>query len=172
MDAEAYDPRTKNQLKDAILLYLYEPLKKSFDRKLKGIIQRNSTILNSPYDSFFYRGKLYVANINSVLPRKMNRLAPQLVDEMETYLKEEKELNSAELPYVTGFIIQVLNSSNYLQDYLRIFPESLHPPIEKLIASCGCQTTQLSPERVEQLKAQNAQPIAMIKQRLVLNLLE
>ena len=166
-----HDPRTKQQIKDLLYSYLYDPVERKYQQKLKSLIQRNSLALNKPEECFSYRGNIYSLELSRI-PRKVARLVPALHPEMDQYLADLKQLNEKELPYVLGFITQVLNASNDLQDYLRVLPESIHRPIEELIASCGCRTAQLPPETVEQLKARNAESIAMMKQRLVLNLLE
>lgn len=166
-----HDPRTKQQIKDLLYSYLYDPVERKYHQKLKSLIQRNSLALNKPEECFSYRGVIYFEELSRI-PRKVARLVPALHPEMDQYLADLKQLNEQELPFVLGFITQVLNASNDLQDYLRVLPESIHKPIEELIASCGCRTTQLPAETVEQLKARNAQSIALMKQRLVLNLLE
>jgi hypothetical protein len=103
--------------------------------------------------------------------RARNKLLPQLRPPMDEYLKDVQQLNTIELPFVLGFINQVLNASNSLQDYLRLLPESVHRPVLQMVASCPCHTTQLPDERVLQLVEKNVDSIALMKQRLVTNLL-
>ena len=64
-----------------------------------------------------------------------------------------------------------MNATSDLTDYLRVLPESVHQPLQKLMATCPCRTATLAPEKVEQLKAKNAVPIDLMKQRLMTNLL-
>lgn len=167
-----HDPRTKQQLKDILYNYLYEPVRKHYETVLNGIILQNCKLINSAYESFSYKGQLYVTDPMLKLPRKANRLAPALVPEMDKYLAEVKELNDKEVPFVLGFINQVLNSSNDLPDYLRVFPEAIHKPIQEVIATCGCRTTKLSAEEVQAMQLKNQASIELIKKRLVLNLLQ
>ena len=91
---------------------------------------------------------------------------------MDLYLKDLNTLNTHEIPYVLGFINQVLNASNDLPDYLRVLPASIHQPIQDMINSCGCRTTQLTEETVAHLQQSNQRSIELLKQRLMLNLLE
>lgn len=165
-----HDSRAKQQIKDMLYGYLYEPVEFKFNQRLKSLIDRNDILLNKQAECFSYKATLYAAD--GRLMRGAPRLAPELHAEMEEYLKDLRELNRVEIPFVLGFINQVLNSSNDLQDYLKILPESIHKPIQELIDSCGCRTTHLSPESVEEIKARNVQSIELMKQRLVLNLLE
>lgn len=170
MEAIQHDPTIKQKIKDVLYEFLYTPVQKQAQNKLDQIILQNCMALNSPHESFIYRGVVY-AKDTAKLPRKMNRLVPQLQTQMDTYLEEMKQLNEHELPYVLGFINQVLNSSNDLHDYLRVFPPSVHQPIQDLIASCPCRTVKLPQDKVEQLQQKNQLPIDLIKKRQVINLL-
>lgn len=169
-DQLQHDPRTKKQIKDTLYAYLYAPIQKQFKFRLDSLIMKNSVILGSSHNSFMYRGVLYSCDTGRVL-RKLNRLVPQLHAAMDEYLKELKQLNDKELPFVIGFINQVLNSSNDPHDYLRVFPSSIHRPIEDIIASCPCRTKNLTDFDVECLQKKNQSSIDMIKQRMVINLI-
>lgn len=165
-----HDPRTKQQIKDAIYGFLYEPILSQFQTRLDGIIVKNCVLLGNSEKSFIYKGVTYSTS-NTQLPLKMNRLQKQLFMDMEDYLKEIRQLNNYELPYVLGFIGQVLNSSNHPNDYLRILPSAIHRPVEKLIQTCPCRANKLTQEDVEALQNNNKVPINLIKQRMVNNLL-
>lgn len=170
MESLQHDPRIKQQIKDVLYEFLYEPVQKQAKTKLDTIIQQNCVALNSPHESFIYQGVVYSTN-NGKLPRKMNRLVPQLHPQMEDYLNDMKQLNEYELPYVLGFVNQVLNSSNDLHDYLRVLPASVHQPIQDLIATCPCRTIKLPQDKVETLQQKNELPIQLMKKRLLLNVL-
>jgi hypothetical protein len=165
-----HDPRTKKQIKDLLFAFLYEPVEKQFKHRLDTLIHRNTLISGVSHHSFTYKGNLY-NNDTAPVPRKLTRLVPQLVPDMEAYLADLKQLNDREIPYVVGFINQVLNASNDLHDYLRVFPQSLHQPIQKLIDSCPCRTKRLTDEEVQEMQMRNQQYIDLVKQRMVTNLL-
>jgi hypothetical protein len=150
---------------------LYAPVKEKYDRKLSALISRNAALLNSPYESFMFRNVVYKKTETTLVPRKLNNLHPSLRDEMIEYLKEVEVLNDTEVPHVLGYINQVLNASNDLHDYLRLFPEVLHRPIQRVIDSCACRTTQLTDEVVDALRLKNEASIQLVKQRMVLNLI-
>ena len=170
-DELQHDPRTKSQIKNALYEYLYTPVIKEFDARLDAIVTRNTTLGGYNHRSFIYRDVVYNREPTVMLPRKMNRLQPQLQPPMNDYLKDLKELNEQELPYVLGFIQAVLNSSNDLHDYLRILPSSVHKPIQGLIATCPCRTKKLSDEAVDALAEKNKAYIEMMRNRMVLNIL-
>lgn len=170
MDQLQHDPRTKQKLKDALYDFLYTPAQNQFKARLDTIIVRNAILSGYGHKSFTYKGERYSCDI-APPPRAWNRLLPQLRPQMDEYLADLKHLHQYEVPYVIGYINQVLNSSNALGDYLRLLPDCTHRPIEKLIASCPCQAKQLDQERIELIRKQNATPINLIKQRMVTNLL-
>ena len=166
-----HDPRIKQELKDLLYAYLYNPVKEKHGRKLGELITRNSALLNSPYESFMFRSVVYKKTEGTLVPRKVNNLHAALRDEMVAYLKEVEEINQREVPYVLGYINQVLNSSNDAHDYLRLFPDVLHRPIQRVIYSCACSTTKLTDEEVEAIRLKNEVSIQMVKKRMVLNLI-
>lgn len=165
-----HDPRTKQQIKDMLYAFLYGPIQKQFKKQLDAIIIKNAVLSQASHASFTYKGIVYSCDPGPP-PRKMTRLVPQLQPLMEDYLKELRQLNSQELPYVLGFITQVLNASNNLHDYLKVFPEAIHQPIDAYIASCPCRTKHLTDFDVDCMQKKNAATIVMIKQRMTTNLL-
>lgn len=165
-----HDPRTKQQIKDLLYTSLYDPVQKQFKARLDGIISKNSSLITSSHGSFIYKGEFYTNDPNKP-PMKMNRLVAQLRPQMDEYLKDLKQLNDYELPYVLGFINQVLNSSNSLQDYIRILPESMHQPLKQLIDTCPCRQHVLTEAKIKELHDKNQESINMIKQRMVRNLI-
>ena len=165
-----HDPMTKQQIKDALYEFLYTPLLKQFQSRLDTIIAKNSVLLGNAERSLTYKGVVYQSN-GASLPRNMNRLHKQMQPSMDDYVNDLKQLNSYEIPYVLGFISQVLNSSNNPQDYLLVLPPSVHPPVEQLIKTCPCRTKKLSLIDIQNLQIRNQLSINLMKQRQVLNLL-
>lgn len=165
-----HDAKTKSVIKDALYMFLYAPVIKQFKGRLETLIERNTIICGTDHKHFIYKGVLYNGD-TTVPPMKRTRLVAALRAPMDDYLRDLSELNDKELPYVLGFINQVLNSSNDLTDYMRVLPESIHYPLKKLMATCPCRATHLSEERVDLLKTKNQTPITLMKQRMVTNLL-
>lgn len=165
-----HDPRIKQQIKDMLYNTLYAPVQEQFRKRLEALIYRNTVLMGASHKSFVYKGVTYSCD-STPPPRRKTRLHPQLKDEIEEYDRDVKHLNDTELPYVLGFINQVLNSSNDLCDYLRILPESLHDSIRKLIATYPCRAQKLTEDTVHSLQERNEEVIRLIKERMVLNLL-
>lgn len=170
MEQLQYDPRTKQQLKDALYDFLYTPVQNQFKLRLDTIIIRNTLLAGNGHKSFHYKGVHYSCD-NEPNPRAWYRLLPQLRPQMDEYLRDLKELHEREMPFVVGYINKVLNASNEFGDYLQLLPESTHHPIEKLIATCHCHGQKLSPEQVQELRQQHQNCIDMMKARMVTNLL-
>lgn len=170
MDRLEHDPRTKQQVKDALYEFVYAPVQRQFKARLDAIIIKNTLMGGYGHRHFIYRGEVY--NIEETPPPvRKNRLQPALRVPMEEYLADVTELNQHELPYVLNFITQVLNSSCDLNDYMRVLPESVHYPLNQLASTCPCRSTTLAEDKVAHLMAKNQEPINMIKRRLVTNLL-
>ena len=165
-----HDPRIKQQIKEALYAFLYTPIEKQFEKRLSELIVKNTLLCGYSHKSFMYKNTLYNIDTNA-LPRKMNRLHINLQGPMNDYLKDLKTLNETEVPYVLGYINQVLNSSNDLCDYLRLLPEAVHGPIQHLIAPRPCKSQELPEEMVSVLQDKNTTSINMMKKRMVTNLL-
>jgi len=166
-----HDPRTKSNIKELLYHYLYDPIEKKLDEEIKALVIANAKALKSSQRGFVYRNHWYTTEPDKPAPRRKDRLIPALKSRMDEYLAEVTTLNTQELPYVMGFINQVLNSSDDLQDYFQVFPESLHEPLQTMIGSCPCRMTRLAPETAQEMRERNAHPIQLIQSRLVLNLL-
>lgn len=169
-DVHSHDPKIKKQIRDALWDMLYTPITNKLASKLQDIILRNTLINKYSHKSFTYKNEFY-SDDATLPPRKMNRLHPSLVSDMDDYLKEVQTLNQVEVPYVMGFINQGLNATNCFQDYLEIFPEPLHQKLYHFINTCTYQKSQLSHQEAKKLQTKNEKAISLIKQRMVLNLL-
>ena len=170
MEKIEHDPKTKSQIKDALYDFLYLPVQRQFKGRIDTLITRNTVMGGYSHKHFVYKGVLYSAEATPPALKK-NRLVPTLRTDMEEYLRDLHELNNTELPYVIGFINQILNASNDLTDYLRVLPESVHYPLNQLMATCPCRATSLNDEKVDAIKAKNKSSIDLMKQRLARNLL-
>lgn len=170
MTSLQYDPLTKQQIKDSLYDFLYTPVQKQFKTRLDTLIIRNTLICGYGHKSFVYKGKTYSCDTEAP-PRKWNKLASDLRPAMDQYLVDLKAINDQEIPFVLGYINKVLNSSNAISDYMQLFPDCVHAPLKKLAATCPCQSSALTEDKVTLLSMQNETPINLIKQRMVTNLL-
>lgn len=170
METVTHDPKTKQQIKEALYAYIYGPVERNFKARLETLIAQNTILGGFTHRHFVYKGHLYSAETTPP-PMKRNRLMAQLREPMDEYLQDLNELNDQELPYVLSFINQVLNSSNSMADYFKVFPESIHAPLEELQAACPCRIGVLSEEKAKQLREKNGKLVSILKNRLATNLL-
>ena len=163
------DPKAKLNIKNALDEALYAPVRKALQEQINKLIIKNTVAGKFTHKSFIYKNEIFNCD-TAPLPKLMNRLLPQFKPEMEAYLLEVEELNKKELPYVFGFINQVLNSSNEFHDYLRLFPNVIHDHIRRLISTGPCSNKRLTDEEVEEIKSKNYHAIQLIKQRIISNM--
>lgn len=167
----SYDPRMKREIRDHLYQYLYSAVERKFNARLKEIVIQNSRLKQSSADAFVYNNETFTAEPNTVRIRNVPLLDPRLHSVMDDFLAEREELNAREMPFVLGFINETLNASDDLQDYMRIFPENLHPPLKEIVNKCLCRQARLSEERVKEIQERNARPMELMRQRLVYNII-
>lgn len=168
--ARHYTSRIKMEIKDSIDLFLYKEVNKSQSKRLHTIAERNCVMQGCSHLSFSYKNMAFNADVTAP-PRRSNRLAPALKEEVEEFLEDQKRIFSLEKPKVFGFIDKVLNSTNELHDYLKVLPEVIHPAFENQVKTCSCQTKKLSQEQIDGLIHEGQPAIKLIKERMALNLL-
>lgn len=165
----AYDPRTKKRISQALHDALYQPINNELQRTLDSMIRRNSIACNNDQICFKYKGKLYTSDPSELIPRPANWLKQEFYTEMEEYLDERKTLDEDELPYVTGYITQVLNSSDSFKDYYSLFPEGIHYVLRQIQAECPCRRDTLDKNQIDRIRRQNVHPVNLLKKRVVIN---
>jgi len=166
-----YDPKTKQMVKDELYSYLYGPVQEHYQKRLETIIKKNSQRHGNQQKRLLFKTEVYELKDPGPVERPINPIHPELKPVMQEYVDDLTKLTKQELPYVLGFINQTLNASNSIKDYFKVFPESVHAPIQKLVDQCACKTEHLKPESVDKIKARNRIPIDLMKQRMVMNLL-
>lgn len=155
---------TKQLIKDTLHEFLFEPINASLKKQLEHLIYRNCVVSHYTHKSVAYKGVVYNVDTEAP-PRRWNRLAPEFRPIMDKMLQETAELVNYEVPYVMGYITQVLNSSEYVADYLALLPDCVHPAFRKLLKTLP--TPSVEPAK----KVFNQKAVDLIKQRMVTNLL-
>jgi len=166
-----YDPKTKMLIKDTLYEYLYTPVEEHFQKRLDALIQKNAQLYSNTQRRMLFGEDTYEASNAGAYVTPVNFTHPEIKPMMKDFVADRTKLNTKELPYVMGFINQVLNSSNSLKDYFKVFPESVHEPIQELVDKCSCRNETLNEQAIERLKQQNEIPIDLMKTRMVKNLL-
>ena len=154
----------KQITKDALHAFLFEPVNTSLKKQLEHVVYRNCVVCHYTHRSVTYKGVVYNFDTEAP-PRRWNRLTAELRPTMDKIIQETEELANYEVPYVMGYITQVLNSSEYFADYLALLPECVHPAFRKILHTIP--TPSLEPAK----KVFNQKAVDLIKQRMVMNLL-
>jgi hypothetical protein len=170
-----YDPKTKAHIKDALYEALYCKVNASYTKQVNALILKNSLLFQNKQMAFIHQGDVirHTDFVPSTAPRRslLNRLHESLESDYDALKDSRNHLNYQELPFVLGYINQVLNASNSFDDYLRLLPSALHTTLEKLKRECPCRTTELPQEFVDQMIKTNSSSIDLLKQRAMTNLL-
>lgn len=166
-----FDPHTKTMIRDKLYEHIYQPVREQFRKRLHTLITTNSAMHGNTQAWMRFRGEKFHTDNPGQQPRIMNTCHAKVLPSMKEYVEDLEKLNQEEVPHVLGFITAVLNSSNSLQDYLRVFPDCIHKPVEDLIRQCGCHNTSLKDARIDEIRTRNQTSIEVLKQRMVLNLL-
>ena len=164
------DPGFKYRIKSALIDFIYTPAFNNLQEKLEHLIVKNTLIGKYSQKSFTYKG-LYYGSGDVPKSLRANRLVPELVNEMNEYLAESKELKEKELPYVEGYINKVLNYSNSINVYKRLLPDYLHATIDHTASQVTHCQDNISDAEVEAIKEKHAYPLALIAKRMALNIL-
>jgi len=167
-------PTTKQQIKELLNDFIYAPVLKDQQRTLQAIAYKNTLQLKGVHNSFTYKGIFYTFDPSPPPPHfRRYRLSEELEPEMKKHLAEVKIIAKDEQAYVMGFITQMLNQSTEMEDYKRLLPDCLHPPLNLLtiVGPTNRKIFQISDEDVEILIQQNINAIGLVKQRLTMNLL-
>jgi hypothetical protein len=167
------DAVIKSELKVAIQLHLYAPFYERMEKTLNQLIMRNAVVQRYSHMSFTYKGVEYV-NDNIRPPLRRNRLHAEFFQEMDRYLADVYEVENVEQPLVMGFVTKVLNlCSDDLCDITKIFPESLHPALYRVLSTWHPAGNVTDPEAIKGWLAQPKQQedILRMKCRMATNLL-
>lgn len=164
------DPRTKQQIKQALEGAMYAPTERRNEKKLHNLIVENSTRAGYNHLSFSYKGEYYNMEITQ-LRYKTQRLVPELQSSMDEYLAEKKHIEYTEKPYIIGFFNKMLNTSNSVLDYYQLLPGCIHRPLAQLnLPPEYILPREMTDDQVEAFRLEHAKWILMLKKRMVLDL--
>jgi len=167
----------KNNIKLDMTEIIYSHIQKQFKDRLQSIYKANVVITKRNYPAFTYKGTYYTIYGTGLSPAKTRgfKLDESLHPIMDEWLIDTDKVTEEEMPYVQGYISQVLNSSKYLPDYLLFLPEVLHEPVIRRMEIYAKKDigkeTKLQPWVIAKILEDNKDTIALMKQRMVLNLI-
>lgn len=163
------DPRLKKNMKAWILQIMYVPYHDYCKRSIMVLVYRNQMIQGTQYEMFSFKGVTYGKVPAGVHVKP--KLHPELHPAMLALIEDSKNVHEKERPYVESYIAVALNSSDSAYDWIKLFPECFHAPLQTYIAGGLTDPPELSDERVVEILTKNQPHIDLMRQRMARNLL-
>lgn len=164
--------KLKALIKTEIERFLYGKADARHTRLLTELINENDLAINTIYHLCFrYKSKVYDL-VPGALRRVIPKLQPEFHERMDKLIADIDLIERSERPLAMGFVQKVLNTSDRPEDYLVLFPTSLHPAIATLLEQLPSAGSPLSMDQSAELAKANAKGLDMLKMRLVMNMLE
>lgn len=156
---------------DSLMFHLYEPVRRRHERQLEEMIVKNSLTQRSSVRAFRYKGMVYRSKEAPKGPIMSPALHPEFQPDMNFMRAEQEEIRDTEEPMVKGFITAMLNLSGNVDDYLLLFPESVHAPIKMLCLVSRTERKFHTAADVAPIHERYATCIQLMKQRMAANLI-
>lgn len=160
----------KQDILKNVFAFIYDKAQERSQNLLEAIITKNTALTGSGDLVLFYKGEHHSCRNVKRTVRKTNSLVPALKPFMEEWLIEREALKS-ESSLVTAFIAAGLNLSNNVSDYTRIFPDCLHSALHPFLSHKNSFEPILD-SNILAFQESNHRAIGMIKQRLMLNIID
>lgn len=148
--------------------FLFKPTQEAFDKELKQIAVTNALINKAPHIAFTYKNGLYCGG-HLPVPKPYFRLSSELRPRMDALLNEIMAIDSFEKPIVTGFVTACLNHSENYFDCFKLLPECVHDPIRSALRNLSGEPT-ISDQAIKEIMSKHPTAVALIKKRVLLNL--
>lgn len=163
-------PEIKQILLNEFSTFLYAKVEKQYENSISSIIKRNSLLLGKKNQSFTLRGEVFGSEVFTGLFANL-KLDDSLFLEADTVIKEKKDIDNLEKPYVLGYIRRVLNLTDDFANCYALLPEQLHPVLAKFHLQGVYLVTTYTPEFIREYFITHASEVLKIKTRLATNLL-
>lgn len=160
----------KQDILKNVFSFIYSKAEERSKNLLEAIITKNTAIIGSGDLFLFYKGEHHSCRNAKRTVRKTNPLVPALKPFMEEWLDGREALKS-ESSLVTSFLAAGLNLSNNVTDYPRIFPDCLHPALQPFLSHPN-HSEPVSDASIRAFQESNHRAISLIKQRLMLNVID
>lgn len=162
----------RSDLLEILQEHLYRNTKTYHFKLLSDLITKNSVLCFNARKSLSFGGNCYVIGGNQPHLRiSPNLLHHSLRGEMREYLTKV-EKSEQEIALVKGFFQKIMFLTNKEQDYCNLLPTVMHPAVRQLSPYLDKEEGHLSPEEVTAFLVENESYINLIKQRLILNLID
>lgn len=150
--------------------FIYAKPLEAIREGLVRVAQENCNMQSGTHPSFVYKDQFY--NPTATIPevRKL-RLLPKFRPVVDEINQEEIAIH-AEMKAIGAYIVKTLNMSRSVNDYFRLFPETLHDVLRQNTAQDrSFMLNRVTDEQVEQYKEENKHFFETIRNRLTINLI-
>ena len=108
--------------------------------------------------------------LNPLIKKRIRKELLKIIYNSKPYTKEIQ----SERVHISGYITNVLNSSNSLYDYLELIPKVIHKPINQilfLLQESENKKPTLSEKEIDEILNRHEDTIILLKKRLMINLI-
>lgn len=162
----------KHAIQTALMNYLYEPVRQRHRKQVEALIVKNCILTKTVVRAFRYKGDIYRSAQAPSGPLLAAKLHDDLAPELAQMIEEQQEIHAIEEPMVKGYITLVLNLSDQIDDFLLLFPQSVHRAILNLNLTSGFGPRVIPDEAAAApVLEKHARCIQLIKERMVSNLI-
>lgn len=151
-----------------IMEHIYGQHDSQQDKRMDAIIEKNSQLMGVDRKSMRFKGVSYVAQGYRAVafpPRLHALLEPTMLE----WLKDGAEVTNYEHPFVSSYVVRVLNLTTD-PDYLRqLLPTGVHSAFSHL--STPVELRSVPALVIRAVLEENSDAIDLISRRLVINLI-
>jgi hypothetical protein len=161
----------KLKVREALLDYIYSPVLKRNELRLKELIDENDALVGVQYFGFVYRNKFHTQSRYKRPPQNIPKLFSSLHARMDEILEEERFIEREERPLIAGYLQKWLNSSDDAETLFQRLPTALRRPFQQVLDTEGMQLSDVDMDAAAQELGIGERALDALKVRLMTNLI-
>ena len=161
----------KLKVREALLNFIYGPVLKRNELRLKELIDENDALAGVQYYGFVYRNKFHTQSRYAKPPQNIPRLFSSLHARMDEILEEERFIEREERPLIVGYLQKWLNSSDDAVVLFQRLPTALRYPFQELLIAEGTKLTDVDMDDAATEMGIGERSLDALKIRLMTNLI-
>ncbi|MBO6279778.1 MAG: hypothetical protein J6N20_20515 [Pseudomonas sp.] len=153
--------------------FVYGPFDDFYERELTEIVELNDAQLGGRTYRFRYMGEIFdQPNIRVTGKRpKVYPLFPEFHERLQKVLDEKRLIDDNERPFVMNYLTRVLTRAPDTVSAITALPCVLRRPFAQFIKDNNLEAKELSIDETGEAVGACEKSLALLKQRLMLNLL-
>ena len=161
----------KLKVRDALLDFIYGPVLKRNELRLKELIDENDALVGVQYYGFVYRNKFHTQSRYAKPPQNIPRLFSSLHARMDEILDEERFIEREERPLIVGYLQKWLNSTDDAEVLFQRLPTALRAPFQNVLDTEGLTLTDVDMDDAAQELGIGERSLDALKIRLMTNII-